>query len=302
MADTVDTADSLSPANEAEEPEEEGRKAEAPEAEQPQAEQPEAEQPEADAETPKDARGLRELFEQLGRELSDLGLAEAQLEAARNLPEVRRAARDIAGVLVVVVAALTAFAFLNVAAVNGLSRVLATWLAALVVAAFWTVVGGVLLFGFMGRARRWLWWIAVKAPPTEAVEELKRERDTAAKDARDTIERLGPAIAIEIALAAVPKAGEVVGGVASAVVGVGGSVGDVAGSVGDVAGTVGDVAGTVGDVGGSVREASSEIVEVFSEDGPGGGVVSQVWNVALVPGRFGIRVATTVLRRGKPVD
>ena len=125
----------------------------------------------------------------------------------------------IVGALIVVVAALTAFAFLNVAAMDGLSTVLASWLAALVLAAVWTAVGGVLLFGLMGRARRWLLWIVLQEqPPREAVEELERERDVAGRAARTTLERLGPALAVQIAVAAVPKAGEVAGDVASGVV------------------------------------------------------------------------------------
>jgi hypothetical protein len=272
MADTVDSGASAAPSHEADEPlgapAEEG--AEEPQDGRSGGPEDEAKQREDGAEEPEDARSVRELLEQLGREVGDLGLSEAQLEAARNLPEVRRAARDIVGAMVVVVAALTAFAFLNVAAVDGLSRVLATWLAALVLAAVWIAIGGVLLFGFMGRARRWLLWIALKPPPREAVEELEQERDAAAKAARSTLERLGPALAIEIALAAVPKAGDVAGGVVEA--------------------------------GDSILEASSETVEIVAEQVPAGGVANQVWSVALMPGRFGIRVATTVLRRGRPAD
>jgi Putative Actinobacterial Holin-X, holin superfamily III len=312
MADTVDTGASSSPVDGAEQPQDATRadQAEQPQdaapagqAEQPhdatpagQAEQPQdatpagqAEQPqdarsdlpedkaerrEEEAEEPEDARSVTELFEQLGRELSELGMAEAQLEAARNMPEVRRLARDIVGALVAVVATLTAFAFVNVAAVDGLSRVLATWLAALVLAAVWIAVGGVLLFGLMGRARRWLLWIVGKAPPTKALEELEGERDAAGRDARSTLERLGPALAIQIALAAVPKASEVAGDVASGVV----------------------------EAGDSVLDASDEIIGEFTEQIPGGGAVNQVWAVALTPGRLGIRVATTVLRRGRPAD
>jgi putative superfamily III holin-X len=192
MADTVDTAGSFSPADEAEKPpdarsvgpedEAEGRQAEErqEEAEEAEGRDGEAEEPgerEVGTEEAEDARSLTELFEQLGRDLSDLAVSETQLEAARNMPEVRRAARDLVGTLVVVLAALTAFAFVNVAAMDGLSRVLDAWLAALVLAAVWIVVGGVLLFGFMGRARQWLFWIVFKAPPSEAVEELEQERN-----------------------------------------------------------------------------------------------------------------------------
>jgi Putative Actinobacterial Holin-X, holin superfamily III len=264
MADTVDTAASLSPADEAEKPHDaasDGLKEE-------------AEGREEEAEEPEDARSVTELLEQLGRELSELGMSEAQLEAARNMPEVRRLARDIVGAVVVAVAALTAFAFLNVAAVDGLSRVLATWLAALVLAAVWIAVSGVLLFGLMGRARRWLLWILFKAPPRKALEELEQDRDAAGRAARSTLERLGPALAIQIALAAVANAGAVAEDAASGVV----------------------------EVGDNVLEASDEIVAEITEELPGGGTVNQVWDVVLMPGRLGVRVATTVLRRRRPAD
>jgi hypothetical protein len=320
MADTVDPAPTLSPADEPEEPR---AAAPAEQADEPQADAPEephdavvadeaeeAEEPQAaapkephdavvadeaeEAEEPREVRGVpegaaesreeetepdrgrsvTELFEQLGRDLSELGMSETQLEAARNLPEVRRAAREIAISLVVVIATLTAFAFLNVAAVEGLSKVVATWVAAVVLAAVWIGVAGVLFFGFMGRARRWLLWIVPKAPPTEAIEDLERERDDDGRAARATLEHLGPALATQIALAAVPKAGEVAG----------------------------DVAGDVVEVGGSVLQASDETIEVVAEQLPGGGVVNQVWDLALMPGRLGVRVVTTVLRRGRPPD
>ena len=292
MADTVETATSLSSADEAEasrgapsvsqgdpaagrqeEVEDRVRPEEGAKAPEEAAEASEegAEAREKETEPPEDGRSMTEMFEQLGRELGELGMAEARLEAARNMPEVRRSANDVAGALVVVVAGLTAFAFANVAAMDGLSKVLATWLAALVLAVFWIAVGGVLLFGVMGRARQWLSWIVLKAPPSEAVEELERERDAAGRVALGTIQQLGPAIAIQIALAAVPKASDVAGDMASGVV----------------------------DAGDSVLEASDEIVEVITEQIPGGGVVNQVWDVALMPGRLGIKVATTVLRRGR---
>jgi hypothetical protein len=151
----------------------------------------------------------------------------------------------------------------------GLSTELAPWLAALVLAAIWIVVGGVLLLS-VRRARQWLSWILLKAPPTEAVEELERERNADARAALSTLEQLGPALAAQIALAAVPDAGDVASGVI--------------------------------DAGGTVLEVSDEIVEVFTEQIPGGGMVNQVWDVALMPGRLGIKVATTVLRRGRPAD
>jgi hypothetical protein len=51
----------------------------------------------------------------------------------------------------------------------------------------------------------------------------------------------------------------------------------------------------------SGADCSDPIVEELSEQVPGG-VVNQVWGVVLMPGRVGIRVATTVLKRGRPKD
>jgi hypothetical protein len=47
---------------------------------------------------------------------------------------------------------------------------------------------------------------------------------------------------------------------------------------------------------------ADELVEAMAEDLPGGGTVNQMWDVVLMPGRFGLRVATTVLKRGETGD
>jgi hypothetical protein len=200
-------------------------------------------------------------------------MREAQLRAARNMPEVRRVARDLVGTVVIVVAFLSAFVFVNVAAMDGLSRAMPTWAAALVLAGVWIVVaGGLLLVGPMRRARRWLGWLLFKAPPSGAVADLEEARDQAAAEVRATVERVGPALVVEIATAAVPSAGDVAGGLAGGVV----------------------------EAGDSLLEVSDEIVEVIAAEIPGGGVVNQVWDVVLTPGRFGVRVATTVLKAVRP--
>jgi hypothetical protein len=271
-ADEAKAQDGAAPADEAKEPDGAAPTDEAEERRD--AQSPGNEESEDEAEEPKDDRSLTELLEQLGSALSDLAKCEAQLEAARNLPEVRRAAREIVRTLVAAISGLTAFAFVNVAVMKVLSKVLASWFAALVVAAVWAAVGGMLSLPLVGRAARWLLWIFLKTPPAAAMEDLERERDAAAKTARDTLEKLGPALATQIALAAVPQGGEVAG----------------------------DVAGGVVGAGESVLEVSDETVEVITDQIPGGGAVNQVWDVALMPGRLGIKVATTVLRRGRPPD
>jgi hypothetical protein len=58
------------------------------------------------------------------------------------------------------------------------------------------------------------------------------------------------------------------------------------------------MAGGLVDAGGDLIEGADDLVEALAEDVPGGSAVNQIWDVVLMPGRFGLRVATTVLRRG----
>jgi hypothetical protein len=155
-----------------------------------------------------------------------------------------------------------------VAAVYGLSRVVSWWLAALILAAVWIAIGTVLLVALSvrtGRVTGWHWWRVFKEGPEETREDLERARDEAEQAVYDTLGRLAPAVTVEIASAAVPLAG----GMATGVV----------------------------DAGGDLLEASDDIVEAMAEDLPGGSIVNQVWDVVLMPGRFGVKVATTVLKR-----
>ena len=236
----------------------------------------EAARPEEDeAAEAEEKESVTELAVQLGRDVSVLALCEAQLAASRNMPEVRRAARDLVGALMAVAALLTAFVFANVAAFHGLSTVLSGWEAALVLGAAWLVLGLVLLVAVMvraGHATGWKWWRVFSAGPEEATKDLERARDEAKQAVRETLERLAPAVTVEIATAAVPMAGDIAG----------------------------DMAGGVVDAGQDILEGSDDIVEAIAEDLPGGGVVAQVWDVVLMPGRFGLKVATTVMKRGEP--
>jgi hypothetical protein len=216
---------------------------------------------------------VTELLVQLGRDLSVLALCEAQLQASRNMPEVRRAARDLAASLLVVAALVAAFLFANVAAFEGLSTVVSGWVAALVLCAVWTAVGVSLLIALLVRAEHatgWKWWRVFRAGPTEPTKDLEQARADAEQAVLDTLERLAPAITVEIATAAVANAG--------------------------------DMAEGVFDVGEDLLETSDEIVDAIAEDLPGGGVVNQMWDVALMPGRYGLKVVTTVLKRDEPRD
>ena len=213
---------------------------------------------------------VTELLVRLGRDVSVLVFCETHLAAACNLPQVRgRAARDIAGALVAGLAFLTAFVFANVAALHGLTAVVSPWLAAFILCLVWLAIGLALVIALMVRAGHvtgWKWWRVVRAGPEESLEDLERVRAEAERAVRETLARLAPAITVEIASASVAVAG--------------------------------DMADDVVEVGENLLENSEEIVEAIVEEIPGGGVASQVWSVVLIPGRLGIRVATTVLGRG----
>ena len=223
------------------------------------------------------APSVTELLVQLGRDVSILVFLESQLAASRNLPEVRRTARDIASALIAALAFLTAFAFANVAAESALKTVMSSWLAALVLCAAWLVIGAALTLALMVRAGHvtgWRWWRVFRAGPDESLEDLERARADAEETVRETLMRLAPVMVIEIASASVSAAGDVAG----------------------------DVAGGVVEVGGEVLENSDQVVEGIAEDLPAGSVVNQMWDVVLMPPRFGVKVATTVLRRGNSDD
>ena len=93
---------------------------------------------------------------------------------------------------------------------------------------------------------------------------IEEARDRAEQAVRDTLEQLAPTITKEIALAAVPTAEG------------------------------------LADMGEELIEGADEIVDAITEELPGGSAINQVWDIVLAPGRFGIRVATTVLKRGEP--
>jgi hypothetical protein len=213
-------------------------------------------EPVDDAAADGDEQSATELLEQLAREVSALALCEARLAAARHRAELRRAGRDAAAALLAAVALLAAFVFANAAALYGLSTVMADWAAALLLAGAWAVVGVVLALLLRVRVRRASGWDA---------ENGELARAEAEQAVRETLGRLAPVVSKEIALAAVPAAGDIAGGLV--------------------------------DAGDELIDSADEIVDAITDDLPAGGVVNQIWDVVLIPGRIGIRVATTVLRR-----
>jgi len=204
--------------------------------------------------------------------LSVLAFCDTQIAIFRNLPAARRVARDLIALLVAVLAFLTVFVFANVAAFEGLSTQLSAWASALVLCGIWGAVGIVLLLALMVRAGHmsgWRWWRAFRAGSEETLDDLERARAEAERAVRATLEQLAPALSVEIASAVVPM----------------------------TTGMAGNAAAGLVEVGGDMLESSGEIVEAVADEIPGGGVVNQMWDVVLTPGRLGLSVATTVLKR-----
>ena len=195
---------------------------------------------------------ITDLLEQLGKDVAALVYYESRLAAERNKAQIRQVAGGVVAALTALAALITAFALANTAVLLGLATVMDAWLAALILAAAWTVVGVVVALLLLRGVKR--------AEKGEG-ETLDEASDRAEQAVRDTLEKLGPALTKEIALAAVPTAGG------------------------------------IAEMGGDLLESVDDIVDDFTEEIPGGGVVNQVWDVVMAPGRFGIRVATTVLKR-----
>ena len=202
---------------------------------------------------------LTELLEQLGRQMSALVFYEARLQASRHKDEIRLAVGGAVIALVAALALLTAFALANVAVLRALQTDLSDWIAPLVLAGVWAALALVIAFVLRARAKRMRAW---------RVRDAEAARAEAEQAVHDTLEQLAPVITKEIALAAVPMAGDMAGGVI--------------------------------DAGEEILDTTDEILDNITDDIPAGSVVNQIWDVALMPGRFGLRVATRVVKLAEP--
>jgi hypothetical protein len=226
-----------------------------------------------------DRESFSELVEEVGRDAAALAFRRGQLELAEHGPEVRRATRAVVAAAICAVALLTAFVFANWALASALSSPLPGWRAPLVLTAAWLAVAGIVSALWLRAERISVrsWLRNLSEPDTaaqrqEAVEEAERQL-------LQTLDRLSDAIA---------RAAQE--GIAAAIL--------------PVAGGMVDVAEGMVDATGDVLEAADEITDGIEEEVPGGVVVNRAFDVALAPGRLGVRVARTVfsLGRNTPAD
>lgn len=217
---------------------------------------------------------VSERAEQVARAAATLSLRGAELAAARRAPELRPIARDLTGVVVLAVAGITAFGFANWAVASALSTALPDWAAALVLAGVWIAIGVlvaalVLRGGPLSRN-----WRRVVVPSgADNLQERQEAVDQAGRTLREAIDEFGEAVAEaaekKIAAAVLPLAGGMI-----------------------------EVGEDMVDATDEVIEKADEITDAIEERLPGGIVVNRVVDFVLVPGKFGIRIARSVLKAG----
>jgi hypothetical protein len=216
-----------------------------------------------------DRPSVSELAEQAGRDAATLALRRAQLALAEQPPELRGAARAAATVGICAVALLSAFVFGNWALASALASPLPGWRAPLVLAAAWLAAGGVIAAPLLLRWSR--------ADRAESLRRRQQALEEAEQTLRETLDGFADAIAVaaeeRIAAAILPLAGGMV-------------------EVGE-----GMVEATD-----DVLEAADEITDVVEEVVPGGIVVNRAVDLALAPGRLGVRVARRALTLGRDDD
>lgn len=205
--------------------------------------------------------------EQVARDAARLSFEAARLAIRRDAPLARRALRELMAFGSLGLAAIAVFALANAAAVEALASVFSGWRAPLVLAGAWAAVGAALAAtvlrghtGLLARRPTRLDGVAADRTSVEQAEQALRE----------TIERLSSAVA----LAAEQR-------VTAAVMPI----------VGQMAQTGEEVVGAAD----AMIEAADEVTDVIEERLPGGIIVNRAFDIALIPGRFGIRAAKSVL-------
>ncbi len=232
---------------------------------------------------------IQDQLADLRRDVAELVRRETQLVTTSRRPQLRRLTVDVLGPVAIALTLLTAFGLANAALVLALSAVLPAWAAALILAVGWAVVGALLVFVVWRRAEHGkgvAWWRLWTGGGDGTLDETRAARDRAAQAVRERLEHLAPALSDQAIAAIVPIA-----------------MGAAARMATEVTGELEhDVAGEVEGVGRELVDESEEIVERIDEAVPGARVINQIWDVVLLPGRTGIRLVTTVLRRPSSED
>lgn len=220
-----------------------------------------------------DESDVTERVEDVARAVAVLAARGGELAAARHQNDVRRAAHSAAGLATATVALLTGFAFANVAAERALSSSLSGWRAPLLLAGVWVVVS------LVAAALVWRWepWLRRLLRGTgEQREAVLAERQRAFDDAQsamhDALEALaaaaGAAAQHEIAAAVVP-------------------------------GSIADAGDQLADAGDKALDMVDGATDAIENTIPGGVVINRAFDIALAPGRIGVRAVRIVFSFGQ---
>lgn len=225
------------------------------------------------------AQWRRQHLEKLRHDLAAFIGLEVRFEAAARRPQLRQIGASALGAGVAAVAVVTAFALVNVAAVLAIATVLPAWSAALILAGAWIIAACVAAavlttHGTPLRNR-------VPGGPSLSPQALQAARDEAWRAVQADLAELAPPLAERAVEVATPFAIKVAEQVNLA-------------SAGAV---VEGVAGEAEAIEREVVEESEELVEAIAKEVPGAGIAGTVWDLALLPGRTGVRMVSTVFKR-----
>jgi len=230
--------------------------------------------PEAESTGPQRAE-----LEKFLRDLAEFVRVEVQVEAAARAPQLRRAGTAALGGLAGALALGAAFVFVNVALLLAIATVLPGWAAALILAGAWLVVAVIACAIAAARAAPVL--ARVRGDEAGSPERLQAARDRAWQDLQADIAALTPPLAERWVAMVAPIAARVAARMAIEM------ASDLAENATD----------EVDNIGHELVEESEEIVEELAEEVPGASIANTVWDLALLPGRTGVRMVTTVLKR-----
>jgi hypothetical protein len=213
--------------------------------------------------------------EDVARAAAVLAARAADLEATRRRDEVRRATRAGVVAAILAVALATVFVFANWAAERALSSSLSGWRAPLALAGVWLAVAVVAAIVVVRLEPRLVRRRAKPDDPAAVLAEREAAFETAQGELRDAI----TALSGEMAKAAGKQMADAM-----------------------VPDGIVDIGGNVMDVGDRAMDKVDDVTDVIEARIPGGVIVNRAFDVALVPGRFGVRVARVVLSYGQPSD
>ncbi len=220
-----------------------------------------------------DEPDVTDRVEDVARAVAALAARGGELAAVQHQDDVRRAARTAAGLATVAIALLTGFAFANVAAEQVLSTSLSGWRAPLVLAGVWVLVG-VAAFALV---RHWEPWLRRLLRGTGGEREVVlAERQRAFDDAQAAVHEAIEALAATAAAEAQRE-------IAAAV----------------VPDSIADAGDKLADAGDKALDLVDDATDAIEGSIPGGVIINRAFDIALAPGRIGVRAVRIVFSYGQ---